>query len=539
MNTQPSRLFAAVFLALCIISCNKAEKNVSTPDDGSTVYGFVTAGGVGLSGVVVSDGKEVVLTDEDGRYSLKSDKANGSIFVSVPSGYEALSDGVLPLFHFRTSKSPSNKERIDFELKPVDQSEYKMLFFGDMHLADRSFTNDIKQFRRFASEVNSLTADSGTPVYALTLGDMTWDVFWEANGYGFKRYLSEIQKDFSGIQIFHTMGNHDNDPDGRGDAAGSSTYEARIAPNHYSFNAGGVHYIVLDDIIYKNFSASRDYSSGVSEEQLEWLEKDLGYIPRSTPVVVSMHIPLYNKNGNANMTNFTELISYFKDFDYVQFVTGHKHLVYNVDMLDRSVPIYENVSGSVCGSLWMTETACESGMNLCCDGAPGGYRIMDIKGNDIRWTYKGTECPQEQQFRTYDRNSFCLDVNGWVPHASAADQKAFLASVGNYANKSISNQVLINVWDYDPSWSISVKENGKSLTVNQLKNVKDPLYLAVYEAYEYEHGYSVSYPANTTDHIFSVNASSPSSTLEIEVTDRFGRTYSETMLRPKPFYSPK
>ena len=81
--------------------------------------------------------------------------------------------------------------------------------------------------------------------------------------------------------------------------------------------------------------------------------------------------------------------------------------------------------------------------------------------------------------------------------------------------------------------------NGRQLDVRQLKNVKDPLYLAAYEAYEYEHGYSVSYPCGTTDHIFSVTASSPTSTLEIKVTDRFGRVYTQKMTRPQAFYEPR
>ena len=36
-------------------------------------------------------------------------------------------------------------------------------------------------------------------------------------------------------------------------------------------------------------------------------------------------------------------------------------------------------------------------------------------------------------------------------------------------------------------------------------------------------------------HMFSVRASEPGTTLRIEVTDRFGRTSSEVMRRPKDF----
>lgn len=511
-------------LASAIQACNKETGGKGAPvEDNSTVYGYVTANGRGLAGVVVSDGNLVTVTDEDGCYRLESEKPFGSVFVSVPSGYEALApDGLLPEFSARLTKDASVREKIDFKLKSVDQSRYRMLVFGDIHLADRKFTDDIAQFRRFADEINDLTATSDIPVYALTLGDMSWDVFWKSNNYGLKEYLAEARRDLDSLTVYHTMGNHDNDPEKSGDRAGSSTYEATVCPNHYSFNVGKVHYVVLDNILYKNENpGTRDFNATVTTQQLNWLSRDLSHVDRSTPVVVAMHIPIYNENGSNYLYNMSEFINCFKGFDYVQVLTGHRHTVYVNDMLSRSIHTIETVSGAVCGSLWMTETACKSGMNLCSDGAPGGYRILDVDGASIKWRYKGTECPEDLQFRTYDRNMICLD---------------FLPSAGDYAVKSTSNEVLINVWDYDPSWNISVTENGKPLEVKRLSNAYDPLYLAVYEAYEYRHGYTISYPSSKTDHIFSVTASTPVSTLDITVTDRFGRIYSETMKRPKAFY---
>ena len=56
------------------------------PAAGSTVYGRVTCNGKGIKDVVVSDGFEVVTTDSDGVYQIKSEKKLGYVFVSVPSG---------------------------------------------------------------------------------------------------------------------------------------------------------------------------------------------------------------------------------------------------------------------------------------------------------------------------------------------------------------------------------------------------------------------------------------------------------------------
>ena len=50
------------------------------PAAGSTVYGRVTCNGKGIKDVVVSDGFEVVTTDSDGVYQIKSEKKLGYLY---------------------------------------------------------------------------------------------------------------------------------------------------------------------------------------------------------------------------------------------------------------------------------------------------------------------------------------------------------------------------------------------------------------------------------------------------------------------------
>ena len=509
-------------------------------DEGSTIYGTVSCSGAPLEGVIVSDGAVVTVTDAAGHYQMASAKGYGSVFVSVPSGYQAVSDGILPKFYHNCTADAAAAEKADFELVKVDQSHSRVLLFGDIHLASRTFCNDIGQYRGFMAEVSGLAAGSSCPVYGLTLGDMSWDYYWGANNYGLLDYLNETKKGLSGLQLFHTMGNHDNDPSATGDAAGELLYRNVIGPGHYSFNVGGVHFIVLDSMLYLNDPlGQRNFLAKVSDEQISWMVEDIAHVPHKTPIVVAMHTPLYRKDGSSALGNLWDLIKHFEGYDYVQFVTAHMHVIYNVDMLKRSVHVFECNSGAVCGAWWMTADACKSGLQLCSDGSPSGYRILDIDGGAISWKYKATGEDENMQFRAYDRNELCLSAEKWLPNASAEDRKAFLESAGDYARPDSGNEVLINVWDYDPSWTISITENGKTLNVKQLKNVRDPLYLAVYESYEYNHGYSVSYPSSLTDHIFSVTASAPDSSLEIKVTDRFGRMYGCTMSRPQAFVEPK
>ena len=121
---------------------------------GTTVYGQVSAKGVGLEGVVVSDGEQVAVTDADGIYGLVSEKKSGYVFISVPSGYEPISNGVLPRIHKQLTSAANVAERADFALVETSgQENARILLLGDIHLARR--TNDRAQFSTFVSDINS------------------------------------------------------------------------------------------------------------------------------------------------------------------------------------------------------------------------------------------------------------------------------------------------------------------------------------------------------------------------------------------------
>ena len=51
------------------------------------IKGIVACGNKGIGGVVVSDGKNCVQTDEEGNYSLDIDNESQFVFISTPSGY--------------------------------------------------------------------------------------------------------------------------------------------------------------------------------------------------------------------------------------------------------------------------------------------------------------------------------------------------------------------------------------------------------------------------------------------------------------------
>ncbi len=476
-----------------------------------------------LEGVVVSDGFQTVTTDKDGMYYMMSDKKLGYVFISVPSGHEVSGDGAFPLFYQNVSRSGSGVEYADFELKKVEgQENHIMYVLGDMHLVSRSRPDDLYYFNQFVSDLNRQTAaNMGVPQYALTLGDMTWDYFWSKYSfdvYAYKDYSKEL---FHNLQVFHTMGNHDNDMYEEGDFNAASDYRSSIGPTYYSFNIGSVHYVVLDDILCTNDgTGNRTYESRVSDEQLAWLRADLSYVDESRTVVVASHAPLYyHKKGKFydNIENKSELLSCLSGFKNLHFFTAHTHETYNVDNLDEPAnPHFEHNAGSICASWWWNYISC--GLNIGRDGAPGGYTICEFNGSDFEWVYKAYDKEKDFQFRTYDMNNVTKYEGFISPYTTLED----------YAE----NTVMINIWNWDPEWTLSVTENGRELTWTKVYDY-DPLHVL---------GYSIdppstnsSFKSKITQHLFLVQAESPDATLEIRVTDRFGNVYKETMARPKAY----
>lgn len=134
-----------------------------------------------------------------------------------------------------------------------------------------------------------------------------------------------------------------------------------------------------------------------------------------------------------------------------------------------------------------------------------------MNGKKVSWSYKALGLPVDScQFHVYDMNT--------VPE--------------QYGGKPGSNEVWINVFNWDPDWKITVRENGRRLLAERIADF-DPLYRCVSEGEVPVTGTAFS-PART-EHLFRVQAAQAGSTLEIVVRDGFGRTWRQQVVRPKAF----
>tara|TARA_R110002049_G_scaffold207188_2_gene377687 strand:- start:10891 stop:12873 length:1983 start_codon:yes stop_codon:yes gene_type:complete len=521
--------------------------NTNIPDvGGMTVKGVVYSDGKGIPGVVVSDGYEVSVTDENGIYYLPSLKKTGFVFISIPGNYEVVNIGNAPQFFKRLSKNTSLVEQKDFSLIKTDNQKHVVIPMADWHLANRN--NDLDQFNnKVLPDVNA-TIDQygadGTKVYVLTLGDMTWDAYWYDNNFGLNEYVPYMNKLNS--PVFNLIGNHDYDPYFANDWEAENKYREVLGPTYYSFNLGDIHYVVLDDVEYLNTGGSqgnignRNYNYNVSSDQIKWLKKDLAAITdKSTPIVLATHIPLYKKptldpNGNQvnqiSLTNGAELIDSLKAFSTVHVLTGHTHVNYRVE---EETNLMEHNTAAICATWWWTGRNGYAGNHICKDGSPGGYSIWKMNGKDMQWRYKGIGYDEDYQFRSYDLNTIHITAADFAPKST---DEVLTPYAGSYAQQNVGNEVLINIWSYEKQWEIKVTENGNELDVTRISE-KDPLHIISYDALRINAGATPtsSFATNETSHLFKVTASLPNTTLEIKVTDRFGNVFTESMVRPKAF----
>ena len=551
---------------------------------GYNLKGMVYCEGVGVKGVLVSDGIDITETDENGHYWLNSKKTYEVVFVILPKGYDIKSKSALPDFWKTTTSdtTTATSEQNNFELvKNATNTNHTVLVVTDIHLANRgTLPVDTVQFNQGwkAEVVKEYTGKSN--VYCLNLGDFAWDHYWYSNKFAVPEAAAEVSS--LPFQFWSTMGNHDNNGHAQADSIdavdllASSPFRQTFGPTHYSLNIGDIHYMMLDDIIYHNnypgedsddpLMGMRDYRAGFRADVMEWVKKDLSYVSKNTPIVVGMHIPICNWNGSsyngefADNAKWTEFLNLFSEFNEVEFISGHTH----VNRM-RSIPgygnnMYEHNIAALSGIWWNTSqhtggTNSKPGaLNICTDGCPSGYYVYNVQGTSRSWYYKSVGVSRDKQFKTFDMNevknyfSKNQDAKTYAEASSIMGSDAPITLKPEYIGlKEPENTVWINVWGHETGkfanygeWTITVKENGKSLDVEKVTTCKDPLAVACYDvpqlAKQGKLG-SSSRAKESQTHFFKVQASSISSTLEITVKDRFGNTYKETMKRPKKFYT--
>lgn len=363
------------------------------------------SGEVGLAGVSVSNSRDVVQTDADGRYSLPVDD-DCIVFVVKPTGYRTILDkDHLSRFYYihKPAGSPKNLDfpgveptgtlprQINFPLQPVKESEaFDVIFFGDPQPRDQ------KEIDYIAHDVvEDLVGVEAA--FGVTLGDILFDdlsLFDSLN-----RTIGRI-----GIPWYNVIGNHDINYAADTDELSDETYERVYGPAYYSFNYGSVHFIMVDDIHWMKEGDKKVYRSGLSEKQLAFIENDLKSVPQNQLVVAMMHIPLVKSTPWLEPRR-EKLLRLLESREHCISLAGHTHhhehvMMTGADGWKGPKPHHHMINVTVCGAWWSGKPD-EHGIphTMCADGTPNGYTIMHLDGTSYQLDYRAARRGVDEQVR--------------------------------------------------------------------------------------------------------------------------------------------
>ncbi|QDV65557.1 calcineurin-like phosphoesterase C-terminal domain-containing protein [Crateriforma conspicua] len=423
--------------------------------NGQTAVGIVfediNANGVrdedepGLANIKVSNGKHIVKTDQQGKYSLPVTD-DTILFVIKPRNWMTPVDSDnLPQFYYIHKPNGSPKdfqypgveptgplpESVDFPLtRRNEPDQFKALLFGDTQ------PRNIKEVEYMAHDViEQIIAEDGHGAsFGVTLGDIVFDDL---------SVMPPLNQAIAliGIPWYNVIGNHDINYDAPNDRLSDETFESHYGPNYYSFDHGPTHFLVLDDVTWvaKHDGQRAHYHGGLGEDQLTFIRNDLAMIPEDQLVVLMMHIPLQNVDDRQDLYRLIEkrpaTVSISAHTHYMEHV-----LIGDEDGWQGPKPHHHIINVTVCGSWWRGQPD-ERGIPhaTMSDGAPNGYSIMSFDGQNYSLEFRAASRPAEHQMNIY------------LPEQAASSDLATTVAIANVFAADANTQCQIRVNDAD--WS--------------------------------------------------------------------------------------
>lgn len=280
--------------------------------------------------VLVTDGRNVVKTDENGNFKLKGFIRGNFIYITVPDGYEC------DKFYLPITKGTKSYE---FKLEKSEvtaQKNHSFIHITDTEISKNENTHWIE------------TLKDGVKKYKTAFLVHTGDICYED---GLKNHIKIMNTSNMGCTVRYVIGNHDF-VDGR---YGEELYESIYGPTWYSFDVGNVHYVATP--IMKGVDKTSGY---MINDCWKWLNNDLKNIDSSKKVIIFNHTK-NEKNGYVYLYGKNKLD--LKKHNLIGWFYGHYHdnNLYMTDgVLNVSAP-RPNAGGI--------------------DSSVAGYRVVNVSEN--------------------------------------------------------------------------------------------------------------------------------------------------------------
>lgn len=456
-----------IVVAALLLTCIASEARV--------VKGKVMSGSKDLSGVVVTDGRNFTQTRRNGTFRFDVCDSAEFVYIVTPSGYTADWSEGSPAFY----RKAEGQSYFEFDLKatgPVSDT-YNIIAVGDPQ------PRSVEHFNEYAGvpldDLRQCASSMTAPSVGIVLGDITFD----------KYYLMKNWKETMGaveIPFYPVIGNHDHNRDFNDDNLASVTYEEAFGPADYAFFMGEDVVIVLDNILYHSRSG---YELGYTERILDWVRGLMKYVSADADVYVAQHSPLNGRHYDGMIINHDILLDILKGHK-VTFMSGHNH---TNGVFEYAPGVMEHNVAAICGTWW--------DVYHCTDGTPRGYKVFTKEDGTLTWYYKSISRDRDFQYEVY------------MPGQTRLNPEC----------------VVVNVWDYDPLWSVEWFEDGKPMGRMTQVEEYSPLHAESMRVKYEKLGKKPSDYRLTrkSTHYFAAKPSASAKEVRIVIKDRFGNEWTE------------
>ncbi len=382
--------------------------------DGSRAAGPANPG---LAGVLVSNGRDVVVTGADGRYTLPlPDEA--TIFVVKPAGFMPPLDPLtkLPRFyrHHQPQGSPASLNllfegialtgpmpaSLDFPLKRQDEpNAFDVVLVTDPQPETEAEVDFVRE-----DLIEALAHTDAR--FGLTAGDVMFD---DLSLYPrFNAIIGTI-----GLPWWNIGGNHDLNFEAPDRAYSRETFKRVYGPNYYAFFYGPTLFLMLDNVNYLGPDPGKPRGSGKYEgrfddAQLEFVRNLLAHTPDDTLIVAVMHIPLRTFLGTdayQNTVNKEAFLKLLERRKHTVSFSGHTHSTEHhyfaaADGWTGETPHHHHVLTALSGS-WWSGPFDHRGVATAdsWDGTPNGFHILSVDGTDYATRFVPAKEPNGRQMR--------------------------------------------------------------------------------------------------------------------------------------------
>jgi 3',5'-cyclic AMP phosphodiesterase CpdA len=260
-----------------------------------------------------------------------------------------------------------------------EKESFSFAFLTDIHLKPEM--DAPVGFQMAIDKVNELNPD-----FVLTGGDLVYDAM--RGNQARCDTLFSLYKNMSAnfkMPVYNCIGNHDlfaiypespessNHPDYK-----YGMFERYFGDTYYSFDHKGWHFIVLNSL---DVTSDKKYTGVFNDEEIQWLKNDLEKVDKTTPIVITTHIPMIStysdvsgREGKSNAANSADIFKMLETHNLKLVLQGHIHWKEYGFVNDKFQYI---TGGSIAGNGWKGRR----------HNTKEGFVMIKVNGDDFTWDY--------------------------------------------------------------------------------------------------------------------------------------------------------